>query len=433
MTSGVRSRRPVGWLATLLLVVTIAPAVLVAAGIMAESGDSETIAKPPVTLASATGSLVLTVLDDNDAPVPSANVKVRIRQVFMGADRFTTYKTDAGGRLKFEVPRPTPYYLSAHVSTPGHAPFLAEWENHDTPDPIPAEYTVRLDRGRTIGGVVHDKAGKPIEGVKVSPKFNLALHPSGPTRIGSGASVQTNARGEWTYESLPAELQQVQLTFTHASYFEKRSTELVSKLAVADGSVPSAVTMEQGLSFGGRVTDAAGKPIEGATVKYLKEGRYSSDSPSATTDSVGRYRFTSGEAGEGLIHVSTNGLAPAMRVAMVSRDMEPIDIRLTAGRELQVRVVGPDQQPLDDAYVAFWNSDDRDVVGSIPGSRGKTDARGFWSWAHAPEGESRFAVSRKDFRYVPGEVLTPGAGKFSSDDAGDDRAEADAGALRQGR
>ena len=131
--------------------------------------------------------------------------------------------------------------------------------------------------------------------------------------------------------------------------------------------------MELGLSFGGRVTDAVGKPIEGAMVNYLKEGRYSSDSPTTTTDSDGRYRFTSGEAGEGLIQ------SVDKRPCAGHADGDGFEghggdrtFGSAAGRELQVRVVGPDQEPLDDAYVAFWNWDDQDA-GSIPGSRGKTD------------------------------------------------------------
>jgi beta-lactamase regulating signal transducer with metallopeptidase domain/protocatechuate 3,4-dioxygenase beta subunit len=421
--------RRVGWVGTLLLVMAITPAILLAAGITAESANDEAVdvgalalealkknaeaeqgAKPQATLeASETGTLELLVVDEHDAPVPNADVRMRVRQVFMGGDTWTNLKTDAGGRLKFDVPTPTPYYLSAHVSTPGHAPFLAEWENHETPDPIPAVYTLRLDAARTIGGVVRDEDGKPIEGVKVRPQFNLALRPERTYPMGSGASATTNARGEWKYESLPADVQQVPLTFEHAGYVPAQATESISRLAIADGAAPTvATTMQRGLPIEGRVTDAEGKPIAGAVVTYGNATAYRSDSPTVETDVEGRYRITSGEAGEAILNAWSANLAPAMRVVRVERAMEAVDFQLTAGRELQLRVVGPDQAPVEGAYVSFRNWDSENVLGDFRGSRGKTDARGLWQWGDAPAGELEFAVSAKGFRYVSGERVTRG-------------------------
>ncbi len=411
--------RRVGWLGTLLLLVAITPAILLAAGITAESEPVDVgqlalealkVAEPTAkALASETGSLELLVVDEHDVPVPNAQVRMRVRQVFMGTDDFTNHKTDAGGRLKFAVPNPTPHYLSAFVSTPGHAPYLAEWENHETPDPIPAEYHLRLDPGRTIGGIVRDEAGKPIEGVKVRPQFNLALRPERTYPMGSGASVTTNSRGEWIYESLPADLQQVPLTFAHSGFVPSRGTELASRLAIAGGAKPTVVTkLQHGLPIEGRVTDAEGKPLTGAVVTYRKAEGYSSNLPTVKTDGDGHYRITSGEAGEAILTVSSENLAPALRAVRVDREMEAVDFQLMVGRKLQLRVVGPDQEFVEGAYVAFWNWDGEMVAGGIPGSRGKTDARGIWSWGHAPAGELEFSVSAKGFRYVPSERVTPG-------------------------
>lgn len=399
--------RRVGWIGSLVVLAAIVPAAFLTAGITADNSRPEAEVEPPVALASDTGRQRLTVLDDNDAPVPGANVKVRVRQVFMGQDTYTHHQTDKAGRLEVAVPKPTPYYMSAHVSLPGYAPFLAEWENHDTPDPIPAEYTVRLDTGRMIGGIVRDANGEPIEGVSVRPQFNIKLREERTRQMGSGESVKTNAAGEWTYASLPTDLQQVPLHFRHAAHVQSRVTEPVAKVAIPVGGHPSAVTtMKQGIVFGGRVTDAEGTPIDGATVTYIRQG--SGDSPTATTDKDGRYRFRNGETGAAVLTVAKSNLAPAMKALETLEEMEAINFQLTSGSPLHVRVLGPDQKPLEGAYVSLWNWDEQGVYGSLPDSRGKTDASGQWQWAHAPHGSLRFAVSHAGYRYTPGVAVTPG-------------------------
>ncbi len=401
--------RRVGWLGTLVLLAVITPAMLLAAGITADKSGPEVEPESTVALASDTGSLVLTVLDDNDVPVPNANVNVRVRQVFMGSDTWTHQQTDNAGQLTIDVPAPTPYYMSAQLSVPGYVPFLAEWENHDTPDPIPAEYTIRLDAGRTIGGIVRNSKGEAIEGVSVRPQFNIKLREERTYQMGSGASVKTNAAGEWTYASLPTDLQLVPLHFQHSAYIPARVTEPVSKMAIPASGHPTVVTtMKQGIAFGGRVTDAAGTSIKGAKVTYMRQGMYSGDSPTATTDNDGRYRFTSGEIGAALLTVAKSELAPAIRDINIAEKMEPIDFQISTGSLLRLRVVGPDRKPLEGAYVSLWNWDEQGVYGSLPESHGKTDANGEWQWAHAPHGALQFAVSLVSHRYIPAVDVTPG-------------------------
>ena len=178
--------RRLGWVGSAVLLAVVVPLVLVAGGIRADGTKSGTDpaaevpsapagspATTPVGLASEGGTFHLRIVDDNDVPVPDAKVVVRVRQVFMGEDTWKDEKSDKSGVLEVKVGKPLPYLLEFQVSKAGYAPFMADWENYDSPDPIPTGYTMHLDAARTIGGIVRDENGKPIEGAKVSPFFNL--------------------------------------------------------------------------------------------------------------------------------------------------------------------------------------------------------------------------------------------------------------------
>ena len=403
--------RRVGWLATLLLAAVIAPAVLLAAGITAERSEPKATAsiESSVVLASETGSLILTVLDDNDVPVPGAKVKVRVRQLFMGSDTWSDFQTDASGQLKIDVPTPAPHYFSASVELSGYAPFLAEWENAGAADPIPAKYTVWLDPGRTIGGVVQDGDGEPIEGVAVRPFFNVKLREERTHQMGAGTRIKTDATGRWIYASLPTDVQQLPITYEHPGYIVQRASEPVSKFSIPAGGEPQAVVMlNRGLTIAGSVTGADGKPLAGATARYFQQGSFRSDAPTAATDTAGKFLFNCGEAGSALLTISAPDHAPAMRTIDVAEALAPIEVQLTEGTPLKVRVVGPDQLPVEGAYVSLWNWDEQGVYGSLPNSRGKTGADGVWQWSHAPQGTLEFAISCLGFSYVRGTQLTPG-------------------------
>src|SRR5579872_7029683 len=59
--------------------------------------------------------------------------------------------------------------LRMWVRKEGDVPLFLQWwpEWESDADVIPSEFTVRLEKGRSIGGVVTDTEGKPISGVKV--------------------------------------------------------------------------------------------------------------------------------------------------------------------------------------------------------------------------------------------------------------------------
>ncbi len=61
-------------------------------------------------------------------------------------------------------------------------PLFAAWEENENPEKsLPSEFTVRLERGTVIGGVVRDGDGKPIKGVSVEVKLDRGGRTDGRT------------------------------------------------------------------------------------------------------------------------------------------------------------------------------------------------------------------------------------------------------------
>ncbi|MFH1923706.1 MAG: carboxypeptidase regulatory-like domain-containing protein [Planctomycetota bacterium] len=357
-----------------------------------DADDGETVKQPDA-------SLLLTVLDDNDNPVPAANVTLRIRQVAGGPWKVTRHQCDASGRLRVDVPRETPAYCALKVELPGYAPFFADWEQRDGPDPIPESYTARLDPGRLIGGIVQNEDGEPIQGAKVSPWFNLKMREERSGPLGAGVDVTTDVQGRWTYPSFPTDIRQTTIAMTHPDYAATRVSEPVAKFALSPDETPTSVlVIRRGLTIAGTVTDEEGRPVQGAVVR--SHDKYESSPPKTETDESGSYRFTNGRAGESFFTASAEGWAPSLREVEIAPGMDPVVFKLTRGKPLRLRVVDSDGNALPGVGVSLSTWRKSDIMGTLPSSRGQTGADGVWQWPHAPEGPIEFGIFKTGYARI---------------------------------
>ncbi len=73
---------------------------------------------------------------------------------------------------------------------------------------IPDAYTLALERGVPIGGIVRDEQGRPIAGARVFTCRSATTAPGGPERYATRASeiaaAVTDDQGRWRSEALPA-------------------------------------------------------------------------------------------------------------------------------------------------------------------------------------------------------------------------------------
>ena len=360
--------------------------------------------------AKASGhSLLLTVLDGKGKPVPGARVKKRVRLVSGGPFKFTQDRCDENGRLRIDMPNKTPSFFRITVDSSGCAPFYAGWNQRDGPDPIPDSFTMRLDPGRLIGGIVQDEDGKPITGVKVKPRFNMKMREERARQLGAGVTIKTDAQGRWTYPSFPANLQQVELFLQHPEHIGGRDKGPVSKFAISKGEVPKVVSvMKRGLIITGKVTDENGRPVADAVVHYHHRISGSSGVSKATTDKNGSYRFTNGKAGDAILTASAEEWAPSLVETQVEPGMKAVDFKLTRGQQLSVRVVDPENKPIVGVGVSPWTWQGKEILHNIQPARGKTDANGVWTWNHAPQGQIGVHIHKQGYAYIRDQELVPG-------------------------
>lgn len=59
-------------------------------------------------------------------------------------------------------------FIRVGVEAEGYVPLAAAWnQGGEVHEPIPSEFTFRLERSRKIGGVVRDPSGRPVVGADV--------------------------------------------------------------------------------------------------------------------------------------------------------------------------------------------------------------------------------------------------------------------------
>jgi len=130
--------------------------------------------------------------------------------------------TDADGRAGVDQPQPPYHGLNFFVTADGHVPKIISWNFRGA---IPAEYTMKLESGVTIGGVVVDEAGQPIAGAKieiVSPGNDMSLVEN--IQFGSDATILTDASGHWSCNMIPKSFEKVSLSVTHPEHAESEVT-----------------------------------------------------------------------------------------------------------------------------------------------------------------------------------------------------------------
>ena len=276
--------------------------------------------------------------------IPNANVK---------------YVSDENGEARVDLPDGIDIFrLWARAK--GYVPLFAHWEEEDVPErSLPAEYTLRLQQGTVIGGIVRNSDGQPIKGVSVDVMLNRGGQVEGRTGpdmwLSEDETPVTDADGRWSLNNIPPSLNlDLRLKLSHPDYVSDRqwgeSQDLQGVDLKALRSRKATITMRGGLMVTGTVTDPQGKPVVGAVVvrgddPYLEVG-----SQEVRTDEHGRYQFPPLPAGSVTVTVIAQGWMPALRKVEVrsghgSRQLSPRDWQgVTHPLRRQLREAGPGRQ-----------------------------------------------------------------------------------------
>lgn len=308
--------------------------------------------------------------------------------------------TNGEGRCRIEYGAP-PRYFYVRASKEGFAPMRVAWRA--TPVQIPGEYTLTLEPGTSIGGVIRDEEGKPIEGVTV---YLLVPSSDGGNDIERAAvwdhPEKTDAEGRWRCELMPTALDDVWIRLEHPDYI---SDEMYGKTPKPPmerlRDLTGVMVMKKGFTVTGRVLDTDGKPIEGATVAQGSD-RFGSHYPDMRTDKDGRFEFRNVRPEQIVLTVQAKGYAPELQELAPQKELAPVEFRLERGHTLRGRVVDKAGNPIAGAFVASdtWRGH-RSLRWRVD-----TDAEGRFRWDEAPADEVLIDMGKQGYMIIRRHGLT---------------------------
>jgi hypothetical protein len=305
-------------------------------------------------------------------------------------------EADANGQCEINLVTKNQETLVLRVAYAGYITRQIEWAHGD----MPSEWTVKLQKGAAIGGMVRDPAGKPIRGAKVAVT-TIQRNQAGDFTELEADSVTTDAAGKWTSRTLPPDFKSLTLNLSHAE-FRTVMYNMAASDSVAPGevsktdllSLEAVMVMKPAITVAGMVADEAGKPIAGAEV-FFQQSAEEPMNRLATTDAAGQFKFSIMTAGQGTVSVAAAGLSPQTSTVTFDDEMKPVDFKLARGKPLKGRLLDSDQQPIAGATVALQSWADA----PFPKWSTLTDAEGRFSWDSAPNGVATYSISKDG--YVP--------------------------------
>jgi protocatechuate 3,4-dioxygenase beta subunit len=368
-----------------------------------EAKRAEKEAKPAKAADSKpqTGSMRVQVVNEAGKPIRGARIKVEFR------GHKSEHTTDAAAKAVVAVPRPDAGFLSIVAYADGYPPLRKWWKNDLGNDAAPPEFTFAFQQGRTIGGVVRDEQGKPIQGVKVE----LNITPDDYERTGLAMALweyplRTDAEGRWHLDHAPQKFERMAIRLEHPDYINEGHLKMVSateQKRMEDRT--SVLVMKKGIPVTGTVTDPDGKPVADALVG-LGHDRYVGGCLSTRTDRDGHWRFANLAPGGEVMTVVSAGLAPALREVNIRGGITPLDFRLEKGSTLRVRVVDTAGKPVEGVRISpdTWRSH-RTLCDT--GIAGTTDREGRWTWTWAPKDAVEMSIYKTGYMSIRKLPLAP--------------------------
>lgn len=292
----------------------------------------------------------------------------------------TFVETDAEGRLAVNRPENVRNF-AASISIPGYAPYWAGWSSGENSEPIPAEFTAQLDAGWSVGGIVVDEDGEPVVGASVHPSVRFKKRAGDQKDLYTGATIKTDAQGQWRYDCVPDSAQDVSVEINHNAYKSLRQRLARPQFGLTLVDQPfEIIVLDRGLSVIGKVTDTDGKPIVGATIRT----KFLNDLRETITDDMGQYRLSGCSPDQVRIVVFAKGKATDMREVRIDPDMEPLDFIMSPGGTVRIRVVDEQDRPVPKARIFFQDWRGRFQYFEFNHINQYADENGVWVWNEAP-------------------------------------------------
>jgi beta-lactamase regulating signal transducer with metallopeptidase domain len=336
----------------------------------------------------------LDVVGPGGKPVSQARVKLQT-DMAPTADRFFKGKlvaqesdgaivtTDTDGRLVVKLPR-TPSRFAVKIVTPGYGPFWASWSSENHVEPIPSRLTAQLEAAWSVGGIIVDTAGKPVEGATIVPRVVSKKPPGDLRQFYVGARVTTDAAGHWRFDSVPVLMTEVPVIVKHPEFIPTTQQLTRDGFGVEGVQQPvSKLVLERGLIVTGTVTDEAAQPIAGALI-HTNFVNGIDGIRSTKTAADGTYMLAGFAPSATRIVVSAKGRATDMKDLNIASNMGPVNFRMKAGGTVRIRVLNEQGSPVPKTLIFFQRWRGRIRHFEFDHVNHYTDDNGVWVWNEAP-------------------------------------------------
>ena len=356
-----------------------------------------TNAAPAGTTAAAMRFCVLDSV--TGAPVPGVKVRAWVRGTLM---------TGADGSCSFALSKPTTedFRYEITITKDGYVAKSIIWakSRNDSFEDIPAEYTARMEKAATIGGVLKSSDGQAVAGAII--RFS-GVNPASPadrerTLVAPNFhNERTDENGRWQCNHLPQDFTNfvfrvMQPDFLPATFGCEGSTaggDEVVRLPAADFLAGTAVlVIGHGVTVSGLIVDNSGKPVPGVAITRNHQWR----NPSAVlqSDEAGRFKIPNLLPGEMVLTLQAKGLEPQTLDLAVTNPMPELKVAMMPGKILKGRVLDESGQPVAGASVQLdrVNLEPLDFDWSTT-----TDSQGRFQWDSAPSGERPYLIAAEGY------------------------------------
>jgi beta-lactamase regulating signal transducer with metallopeptidase domain/ankyrin repeat protein len=335
-------------------------------------------------------TLIVHVQNGDGSPLAGASTKAE------GPNISADVSTGTDGLATFSLPAALPQYLSVHVRKDGFVPKLITWNLAQPSFSLPSNFTLKMEKAQSIGGLVRNDDGQPVKGV------NVVLIIRGSSMGGVAQQVfndiwerrvTTDKDGKWHFDEAPSDLRSLQVKLEHPGYI---SDERIDSPPSDDElkNQTALLILHKGMPVDGTVTDEKGKPISGVTVTFGEAGSDSTTYPSTQTDAAGDFHF-GGLSIKGLsmlppiLTFTSDNYAPEMIELTPLAGSQPLKVELNSGKQLRIRFTDKQEQPIKGVtlYPDHWRG--HRPFGCI---RFQSDNDGLVVWDHAPDDPITFAM-----------------------------------------
>lgn len=285
--------------------------------------------------------------------------------------------------------------MNVFVSIAGYVPVAIGFGKNP-----PSEYVLKVDPAALVAGVVVDEEGQPVSGVRLQASRNEDHKSGKPNTDFQTTKVETDAAGRFQYPYVPGTYEQVRFTLTRDGYAVTHAVAPMGKLESAN----AILVIKRGFVVTGRVTDAQGIPIFGASVREFHN--YGHRKLATETDGNGEFLLP-GISGEyeptTEITVEAKGMTPQLRKVELLQATNLASFSLTNATPFRGRVRDQFGQPLSGVACRT----DSDNQGRQPFRWFMhTDAEGRFEWDSAPAGPTLFWFELAGYGVIREQLLT---------------------------